>query len=1250
VIPEDARDPREGSAEKHGNLFGGALTDEALLSSRSVLQSARGGSGTKGLQQWFTPEPVARFIADVVGRSVGSVLDPTAGAGSLLAPFEPEARFGVEIDRDHARAARKAEERRRKARLVPEDGPLHGASHGEPDRLVGYDAISGDAQRVVPILRAAGAEFDAVVVNPPFGLRWRDQAHSPKGSEINSTVLAFLWAMDLMGPEGQGAMVCGRDRLAKEVLGRPEAEGIYAIVEIEGRLFDGVSLPCAISFFHKPENTSPYAPSEPLRLSSPREDLHLLSGRLRRARYEHASYVATCAGPSPRPQWRAARAEHEARAAEEAGERARQDFDVYVMGSRIRARPSAYALLALAKEKRDREVQLLDGQSVAYFAQNTRAYRGLLELEANGTLRLEPALKAAAEKAVREGRLLSTPLSPVKPQQRLGWLEDLDRIRCKRGCPEKGFVSGTEYPLFTRSKVSSTTEERIVEHHKTGEPELRHFTLERRLLEVSIGNHTFDEGAESIRYLTEHFELPDPGCVATLFPDKVARNLRVLEEIEERVRENYDRYMRGRGERFFDPFSYKPFQKDHYSRLLTKGRGLLAHEQGCGKTLGQMTLAEATRVIHGAKDQALFVAPQDLRLQWAREGRKFFGRSFEVIRNPADAHAVARRMKRGESGWFFTWFEALSLVGRKKTPLPAVYKDHLAALNDRLTDYKLQKRSREHGDALGKDQIAAPGTVPLYPIVDAIRGLNAPPPRTTSAHACPECGANAESGWNGEVCSAKRAAHPDYAPGGVHPKAKGCGYVHRKLHVRPAASHLSSAFKRGVRIVDEVTEIRGDDSLRSKAVRAIARGPHPYGGTGTPLSNFINDTFWPMWWCLGNANPSFPYDYANGKAKYENDFAVVEYAMGREEDGEQNVKKRRKVLPRITNVSQFWRLTAPSVSRVRMEDTGEKLVPLTYHPIRVPLGVRQRRQAEFWLENFEAYFAYKYPDHRFVAEGLVELYAAALGQLWHLERAATLPASCAPSVEWPVAGAALGSLSNWTPAILKTLEITYERAKAGDKVLVGSDLVQTGLFVAEQLNKKGIRAVHITEEKSGSVGTKNPRKRAKEIREFAEGDAQVLCAGVQAVKLGHDLAVASAVVLNGLPYSFLIWDQFIKRVRRLTSKKPVNVYAIIPRRSLAETKWGILKDKGGASDLAFDGELFVQDEKPIDWAKELQGLIERGLSADGMEVPEEEVEQTWRGVPTLIGGRLPAVVPTTSARPSLLDLPDPSEYVQAALF
>jgi len=1155
VNPEEAAE----NGQKRGNLFGGAATDEALASSRRVLSRSRGQGASIGLQQWFSPPEAADLITAVFGDP-SAVLDPTAGSGALLASFSAERRFGIEIDRDHARNA-------------------------------DYRAIAGDAQCVVPLMRAAGLRYPALALNPPFGLSWRDGSHA-KG-EMNSTALAFLWALDLMDRFGQGAMICGRDRLATTVLDRPEARGVYAVVDVEGQLFDGVQLPTSIAFFVRPENLERHFQEDPnlapARFRATRAMLPDMAEAVRGTRDRRARHVSGyCGLKEITTGFAAIEKEHARRTS---AKKQSHRFDLSLKGRKVAVHLSAFATLALNEAGRLRETQLLHNQHASYFAQNPKTWRELDEARENGLITLSPTLADEAEKALSESERQSTPLFPVKPQMRLGWLADIDKIRCAKSEAGLGYVAGEEYSLSTRSKVSSETEQRAVEN-RHGEPELRRFTTERRLLEIRIGSHSFDEGADAISYIVKHFELPDPGCVATRFPEEVARNRRLLEQMEIEIRANYAAFMREQGTEDFEPFSFKPFQLDHLSRLLVKGRGMLAHEQGLGKTLMQMCLVEAQKRL-GAKAQALFVVPQDLIPQWQAQCRKFFGRSMEEIRSPEQARDVARRVKAGEEGWWITYFEALSIVGRKRELLPHRPLDHRVALHQRLAGYKREKRRRA-----GED----PDAVAL------------PPEGATTRHACPRCGQTTDDGWDGESCP-------------------GCNYAHRSVYKKSAYSHLTTAFARGVKCVDEVSEIRGDDSLRSKAIRGMASGPHNYGATGTPLSNFINDVYWSLWWTLGDANAAFPYSYHGGKAKFENDFCVVEYLHGREEDGEGHLRKRRKVLPRITNVSQFWRLAQPSISRCRKEQTGEPLVKRVYHPVSVPMGMQQKQAHQFWLQNFADYFVYKHPRHALVKQGLVNKFAAALGQLWRLETASTLPASDEPSRQWPEAVAALGELSNWTPAALKVLELAMEHAAKGEKVLIGSDLILTGKWLSDRLEEKGVRSVHITEERSGKVGTKNPRKRAREVREFVEGDAQVLCAGVNALKLGHDLDVASTVIVHGLPYGYMQMDQFIARVHRLTSKRDVSVYAVIPRGSLAAEKWQLLKDKGGTSDLAFDGELSVEPEEAVNWSNVLADMKARGIKADGNEVLESDVEEAWNRKPALLKPASPPF-PSLLARPS----------------
>jgi hypothetical protein len=732
---------------------------------------------------------------------------------------------------------------------------------------------------------------------------------------------------------------------------------------------------------------------------------------------------------------------------------------------------------------------------------------------------------------------------------RLGFLEELDRIRCRTSDPARGFRAGESYPIATRSQIGSAEEERPYEK-RDGTFEVRRFLRRRKLLEIQIGEERFDEGAESIDYIDRHFELPDPGHIGERFPEETARARAILDSFPERF---------GWAEKGIEwkdlereDGEIEVWQREDLVRLIVKGDGaMLGWEQGGGKTLGLTALALGAIEYWGLAHQALFVVPQDLIPQWQHEARRFFDLEFEPIESVAGARAVRRSLHAGGEGFFITWYELLSLSGARRETEPDVIVEH-----------------RRH-DAEGREFRV----------------------RLSSEEACPACGADHHAGWSGEAC-------------------RGCGYVHRTLEVRCAASQLSTAFRCGVVCVDELSLIRGRDSRRSKAVRAL-RGACRFGGSGTPISNFVNDCFWGLWWVLGNATARFPYDYEDGPAQFQADFCVLEYLMGREEDGEGHVKKRVKVLPEVTNVSVLWRLLSAALIRRRQEQMGE-MVPRREIAVEVPMGRAQLALHKGWLADFPRFFEARHPDHPLTrTPGAVKRFAAVLGQLAKLEYASTMP-EADPDAEWVLGGEELLA-SAWTPAMMKALELALKHVRGGEKVLIGSDLIETGPFIAARLRERGVRAVDIVKRgPDGGHQTKGPRQRAAEIGAFAHGAAQVLCTGTKAMRLGHSLSAASVAIVLGFPWAHEENDQFKKRVHRLDSPRPVTIYVIYPRFAMGWKKFLLLARKAAASDLALDGQLIDVPEEAIDWRKAVAEMAAAGAELHGEEaIAEETLRDLW---------------------------------------
>ena len=1099
-------------AQKGRRLSGGAVSKEAIASSPSVLGPGRGGHAV-GLQQYFSPPEVAELCWGVLGEEVTApVLDVAAGDGSLLAPWPREFCFGVELDPDQAQAG--------KGRYTP---------------------LVGDLQRLYPLLRASGRRFARVLANPPWGLRWQVPSLNG-GRAASSTLLGLKMALGLLDRGGEGVLITAADRFRREVEADPEARFVWCTVEVPD-LFQGVEATSTIAFLAEPRALGE---ESALALQARREDLPRLGEQIaaaRRERVEALPSYGSC--EAVRESFEAIAVEHKRRLRTERSRRGA--YDVRLRGKRIGVALSAFAQVALRESQGYqtlRALEAFDNKPLSYVGLNIRDWRAIERFAADGLLTLDPALAGAAEQALAEVDRELCPLYEVRPQMRLGFLEELDRIRCTRTDEERGFREGERYPISTRSAIHSASGERPYEK-RDGTMELRTFQRRRKLLKITIGDEQFDEDGESIAYLLEHFEIPEPGHIGDRFPAEMARARAILDSFPERFG------WADKGIEWKDlereDGDIEVWQREDLVRLIVKGHGaILGWEQGGGKTLGLTALALASIEYWGLASQAMFVVPQDLIPQWQREVRKFFDLSFEVIDSIGRAHSVRRAMHAGGEGFFITWYELLSLTGARREALPPV--------------------TAPPSESAGE-------------------------PELSSGESCPSCAAMAYEGWKGEACER-------------------CGYVHRSLEVRCAASRLSTAFRRGVICIDELSLIRGMDSRRSKAIRAL-RAACRFGGSGTPISNYVNDAFWGLWWVLGNATARFPYDYHGGPSQFQADFCVVEYMMGRASDGEENQKKRTKVLPEVTNVSVLWRLLSAALVRRRQEDMG-KMVPRREVPVVVPMGRAQLAMHTGWLKRFPDFFIERNPNHPLVRAGAVERFSAVLGQLAKLEYAATLPPAD-PDREWVLADEEALEASHFTPAMLMTLELALKHVRAGEKVLIGSDLIETGPFICERLRERGVEAVHIVERAGdGSHSTKSPRRRASEIAAFAEGPAQVLCTGVQAMRLGHSLEAASVAIVLGFPWSHEAIDQFVKRVHRLTSARPVTIYFVYPKGSMGERKHSLLGEKGAAADLALDGQLIDVPEEPIDWRAVIKEMKAAGAQlSDEDTVEESTLRELW---------------------------------------
>jgi predicted RNA methylase len=1151
-VPKQKRAPGKGGA-----LTGGALSEETINSSTSVLRPTRPGASRRGLQQFFTPPAAATLIKSVIApQGEGPVLDLTAGSGTLLAPWPRESRFGIEIDRDWIKKG-------------------------------DYHAIQGDAQRAVPMLVRLGVTFPRIVANPPFGLAWK----AADGKTESSTAAAWRMCLALLAVDGIGAFIAGRDRLGREILDRPGANGIFAVIECPD-LFPGVTVPPVIALYIHNDRRKPGGRVTATRTVDELGDADLLA-ELREALADACGSTVTRATEQTQPDgtWKLVHRELARRRREEATNRPQYDVELQSR-NRLSVRPRAFVRKALADQDRLKLLDSLHNQPVGHFALHRLDWRLLQDLEVDCDLTIAPAIRDAVVSVTNRAEREVIPLYPLPAQMRLGYLTDLDSLHCIRPDTSRGFRKGRTYSLKTETRLNVTHGKKVT-YNAAGEPVVRKYDHEARILLIKIAEHEFSESAADIKYILRHFEVPDPGDIGSRFPDEVEEQRQVLDTIAKEAK--------GTGD-----FRWRRFQREDLARGLVKalqgGGVLLSWEQGGGKTVGAAGFALAC-IQNGARNRVLFIAPQDLIVQYREDIKDKLGISVEHITTPVQARRVAKHLAAGGEGWYITHYEVLSLMGVKDEALPR----------------RAFRTRNNNGKVVSLD----------------------------SKEFCPSCHASNDEGWQENSRNVCAATSRDPGTG----KERLCGYVHKGLRVKSAAHYLAHSFADGVICIDEGTLAKGDTTHRSRAIRGL-QARHRILCTGTPIANYINQIFWLMWWTCGDSTLRFPYSYRGGLTRFEQTFCVIEYLYGPEGSDTENVRVSRKVLPRITNVSRFWRLGSAVIIRRRKVDFGETLVPLTLKTVRVPMGVEQQRLYSYWLDkdHFAEFFAWKYPNHRLVTTGQIKRFAAACGQLAKLEYATTAPAA-ATDQDWP--GLAGFEHSNWTPKNLRTLEIVLEHVKKGEKVLVGSDLIGTGRWLCDRLQEKGVRAAHIVEERNGTAQTINPKKRARVMRDFRRGLTQVLLSGIPALRLGHNLDTASVVIIDGLVFSFEMYDQFINRVHRLTSVLPVTVYVMLTIGSLDEDKWQLLCAKAAAQDLALDGQLADEREDPVSLEQTLRTIQERGVPVTGKEIAEATIKAAWDAIPRIGFIALHPALITTGTRslpPKPLTLKPITSSEQLALF
>jgi SNF2 family DNA or RNA helicase len=390
-------------------------------------------------------------------------------------------------------------------------------------------------------------------------------------------------------------------------------------------------------------------------------------------------------------------------------------------------------------------------------------------------------------------------------------------------------------------------------------------------------------------------------------------------------------------------------------------------------------------------------------------------------------------------------------------------------------------------------------------------------------------------------------------------------------------------------VVDEGVRLQSNDAHIATGVRTL-NPRYRLVLSATPIKNRLESLFWLAWWAAGGtvgANPRWPY---GGTAKERETFAsqhlLSDKYLTREKEkfmagGQTKKHSVVRQSARITNLGKLWKIVAPIVLRRRKADCGEEIVPKTTHITKVKPGTDQWRVYRHYLNN---------PPKR--ANAL----SAAGAQLTLLRQATVAP--------WTDLMKKEGTTSPFilNPKISAILAIVRDCLSRGEQVVIGSNFGEFGLIVHHLLLEAGVWSCLLD-------GRMDPKRRGRAARDFKDGMYSVMIAGVQAMGEGHSFDRCPNLIVPSLDWAYDLNAQFVDRVWRMTSNRPVNVYALAVVGSVDEYLLEVYKEKEDSSQLALDGALQSVDMDESSVEELLEKAIKGYRAAE--TISEESLHEEW---------------------------------------
>ena len=402
---------------------------------QEFFASAR-NAADRGQSQFFTPVELATALATALPLHRPTIVDLNCGAAHLLhgaANKTTTALLGADID------------------------PLRTAHVGESKASV--SRITKDLTLLYPLLVDVGWRADLFALNPPWGLEWyldrlgdlaQSECHAVRevhaallaaGPHVDSTLATLLIALDRCTSIGEGLLIANHATVhrlifAPGAVAAPLAKHIWAHLQIPGNPMtgradsqwqEGEAFVTSVLYFATGHDYGP--PEDPYRSRAPK----LLPGTAlvlpdRVDRHGSQAYDHMAGYPSGKG-WTAVR-DHVLASAQ-----ANPDWHLWLRAGVICTHLSDFEESSRKTNKSElARLYKLNGKAPMQLVLQRTERDELLHVLGDDSptarWRVHPALRRAVTQAVADYHTARAPLYPLPKIQRLGYLDEQDRITC----------------------------------------------------------------------------------------------------------------------------------------------------------------------------------------------------------------------------------------------------------------------------------------------------------------------------------------------------------------------------------------------------------------------------------------------------------------------------------------------------------------------------------------------------------------------------------------------------------------------------------------------------------------------------------------------------------------------------------------------------------------------------------------------------------------------------------------------------